>query len=134
MASRRMALQLQTLLQSGSSAMLVSSRWRAAISSGLSAGSGCWASPQNQSHSSRPHRLRPAEDHRRAREAEGEVRPRGRQRSDKGQGRGAGETREGEAQKEGQVALGLAGNLQTGCPAGTGTAAEPLSDAGRGMG
>ena len=60
-ASRRMALTLQTLLQSGSSSMLVSFCSSAAFSAGLSACSGARESPHSQPQSSCPQDLRGAE-------------------------------------------------------------------------
>lgn len=61
MASRRTALTLQTLLQSGSSSMLVSFCSSAAFSAGLRARAGAPGSPQNQPQSSLPQDLRGAE-------------------------------------------------------------------------
>lgn len=62
MASRRMALTLQTLLQSGSSSVLVSFCSCAAVSAGLRACSGAPESPQNQPQSSFPQDLRGSEE------------------------------------------------------------------------
>lgn len=61
MASRRTALTLQTLLQSGFSSMLVSFCWSAAASAGLRVCSWALESPQNQPQSHFPQDLHGAE-------------------------------------------------------------------------
>ena len=97
---------LQTLLQSGSSAMLVSFCSRAAFSAGLSACSGAPESPQSQRQSHCPQDLRGAE----GRESEG--REAGERQSPggrKGVMREQGQERDGEKPRKGARRVGGAG-------------------------
>lgn len=97
-ASSSTALMLQTLLQSGSSAMLVSFCSRAAFSAGLSACSGAPEIPQSQRQSHCPQDLRGAE------EQESEGREAGERQSTggrKGMMREQGRERDGEKPRKG---------------------------------
>ena len=107
-ASSSTALMLQTLLQSGSSAMLVSFCSRAAFSAGLSACSGAPESPQSHRQSHCPQDLRGAE------EQESEGREAGEQQSTGGRKemmREQGRERDGEKPRKGARRTEAAGGV-----------------------